>query len=108
MGLAAASRLPPTPVLVMSYGGLNLGQGTTHTLLKGAMRHAAEPQRLGLMLGLLGSVERSVGVVAPLLAGPAYERLGPVSPAVLASMCGLCGCAVAGLRAESGAKDKSE
>ena len=34
------------------------------------------------MLGLLGSVEKGVGVVAPLLGGPVYTAAGPPGPAV--------------------------
>ena len=94
-GLAAASRLPPTLTIVLSYCVLNLGQGMVHTLLKSLMSEAAGgPKRLGLMLGLLGSVEKGIGVVAPLLGGPVYTAAGPPAPAIMASLFGLCGFAL--------------
>ena len=94
LGLAAAVRLPALPCFVVSYLVLNLGQGMQHTLLKALTSATATgPDRLGLMLGLLGSTERGCGVLAPLLGGPAYEWLGPPAPACLAAFFALVGCA---------------
>ena len=55
------------------------------------MSAAAADERLGLMHGVLNSVEKLVGVGAPLVAGPAYARLGPAAPACLASLLALVG-----------------
>ena len=96
LGLAAAAVLPPTLMIVLSYLVLNLGQGMTNTLLRSLVREAAEEGQLGLTLGVLGSVERSMGVAAPLISGPAYERLGPPSPALLAALLGLFGWLLTG------------
>ena len=72
---------------------LNLGQGMTHTLLKAITTNLAEGhQRVGLMLGVLGSVDKGCGVLAPLVGGPAYDRIGPVAPACLAALFALLGC----------------
>ena len=96
LGLAAAAVLPPTLMIVLSYLVLNLGQGMTNTLIRSLVRDAAEDGQLGLTLGVLGSVERSMGVAAPLISGPAYERLGPPSPALLAALLGTFGCLLTG------------
>ena len=91
LGIAAASVLPPTPTMMLSYLVLNLGQGTCKTLLKSLVSAAAADERLGLMHGVLNSVEKLVGVGAPLIGGPAYARLGPAAPACLASLLALVG-----------------
>ena len=97
-GLAAASRLSlPTLSIVCSYPILNLGQGMTHTMLKALMATAAGAEDLGLLLGVLGSVEKGFGVLGPLLGGPAYDRLGPAAPACLSAMLAIVGCATAAL-----------
>jgi len=74
MGLAAASVLPPTPLIVGSYAILNLGQGMNHTLLKALMSSAAGEERLGLLLGLLASTDRLMGVLTPLLSGSIWGK----------------------------------
>ena len=61
-------------------GVLNLGQGMNHTLLK-ALVSAAAKERRGLMLGVLASVDKLTGVIAPLLSGAAYDTVGPAAPA---------------------------
>ena len=58
VGLAVASVLPPTPLIIGSYAILNLGQGMNHTLLKALMSSLAGEERLGLLLGLLASTDR--------------------------------------------------
>jgi hypothetical protein len=95
LGIAAASVLPPTLTILASYAVLNLGQGLTHTLLKSLTANLASQDRLGLMIGLLGSVEKGCGVAAPLLGGPAYEHVGPVAPACLSAGFAFVGACVA-------------
>ena len=95
LGLAAASVLPPTLTILASYAVLNLGQGLTHTLLKSLTANLASQDRLGLVIGLLGSVEKGCGVAAPLLGGPAYEHVGPVAPACLSAGFAFVGACVA-------------
>lgn len=81
-------------------------RGLTSTLLKSMMREAADSSELGLMLGVLGSVERGVGVVAPLLGGPTYQHLGPAAPALMAAGFGLIGMTLTALAQTS--KRKSD
>ena len=97
LALAAASApwIPTTITFVVTYFILNLGQGLTHTLLKALMSAAASEDTLGLMLGVLSSTDKLVGVVAPLLGGPTYDRLGPAAPACLSGMIAFCGCVAA-------------
>jgi predicted MFS family arabinose efflux permease len=76
-------------------------------LLKSLMREAAEDSKLGMMLGVLGSVERGVGVAAPLLGGPCYDYVGPAAPAVLAAVSALAGVALTTLIGEP-AKRKAD
>ena len=94
LGLAAASNAAlnrPTLMIVLSYPILNLGQGMTHTLLKTLMAQAATEHTRGLMLGAIGSVEKSFGILGPLLGGPAYDRLGPSAPAAISAAFALVG-----------------
>jgi len=95
LGLAAASLGSPTAAILLSYPLLNLGQGLSHTLLKTLMANSAAPSSRGLLLGALGSVEKSLGVVGPLLGGPAYERLGPAAPVCLSALFALIGVGAA-------------
>jgi len=97
LGLAAASlpALPPTATCVLSYALLNLGQGTTTTLLKATMAQVTGGSRLGLMLGVLASVEKGVGIAAPLIGGPVYDRVAPWAPACFASASAFIGLFVA-------------
>jgi hypothetical protein len=76
LGIAAASVLPPTLTILASYAVLNLGLGLTHTLLKSLTANLASQDRLGLMIGLLGSVEKGCGVAAPPSAGPRTSTWG--------------------------------
>mmetsp|Transcript_66176 Transcript_66176/g.147739 ORF Transcript_66176/g.147739 Transcript_66176/m.147739 type:complete len:249 (+) Transcript_66176:360-1106(+) len=89
---------------------LNLGQGMTHTLLKAITTNLAEGhQRVGLMLGVLGSVDKGCGVLAPLVGGPAYDRIGPVAPACLTALFALLGCVATPLiRTSSATRAKRE
>ena len=92
-GLAAATWAPPTPLLLASYAVLNLGQGLNYTLLRALMSSAAGAETLGLMLGLLGSVDKLVGILGPLLGGYMYDALGPEAPACAAGLVALAGFA---------------
>ena len=113
LGLALAHRhLPPTVTILASYPILNLGQGATHTMLKAMMSTAAADGDLGLMLGVLGSVDKGFGVLGPLVGGPAYDHFGPTSPALLASAFALVGAAAAAAiargRAELSPRQKAD
>ena len=70
-------------------------------MLKALTTRLAGKDRLGLMLGLLGSVERGMGVLAPLIGGPAYQFWGPIAPACLAAAFALVGVAAAAVWMES-------
>ena len=83
-------------------------QGLTDTLFKSMMRDAAKSGRLGLMMGVLGTVERGVGVAAPLLGGPAYEHLGPAAPALLAAGFAMCALALTRLLYSSAAEGRTK
>lgn len=98
LGLATASSATvnrPTLMIALSYPILNLGQGMTHTLLKTLMAQAASENTRGLMLGALGSVDKSFGVLGPLIGGPAYDALGPAAPANLSALLALIGLVAA-------------
>ena len=97
-GLAAASSaaLYTTPTILVSYAILNLGQGMGRTLIKGLVASAAAEGRLGVTLGVLTSVDKLVGVIAPLVGGPAYV-VAPHFPAILAGVVGLAACAAVNL-----------
>ena len=87
VGLALASVLPPTPMILGSYVVLNLGQGMSSTLLKTLMSAHAGVGRRGLQLGLLTTCEKVAGIVGPLAAGPLYASpFGPAAPACAAAL----------------------
>ena len=58
-------------------------------------RHRIPAPARGVHVGALGSVEKSLGVVGPLLGGPAYERLGPAAPVCLSALFALIGVGAA-------------
>ena len=104
IGLASAIAISrPTLAILVSYPVLNLGQGMSHSFLKALMSATASDSDRGLMLGALGSVERSFGVLGPLFGGPAYEYLGPAAPACLSTLLALTGCAAAAMAPSTGA-----
>ena len=86
LGLASATCLPATPTIVLSYLVLNFGQAMTHTLLKSLTAHLVGKQRSGMMLGVLNSVDKACGILAPLVGGPAYDLIGPSAPACLSAL----------------------
>ena len=58
-------------------------------------RHRIPAPARGVHVGALGSVEKSLGVVGPLLGGPAYERFGPAAPVCLSALFALIGVGAA-------------
>ena len=86
-----------------------VGGGACGCLIASLLASVAAEDERGWMLGLSESVDKSTGIVAPLLGGILYDQLGNSAPAFAASAVTLLGCVSALLgQLPSSAKDKAE
>eukprot|EP00966_Prymnesium_polylepis_P213656 4947976-Prymnesium_polylepis.1 len=110
LALARAVQATSTS-LTVAYAGTALGAvggGSCGCLIASLLANQATEAERGWILGLSESVDKSTGIISPLLGGILYDQFGNSAPAFAASGVTLLACASAVVGLASSAKDKAE
>jgi MFS family permease len=89
LGLAFLAAPLSTPTLIISVFGIAVGFGLLMPSLPALLSMNVHPERKGLALGIFQSASTVARILAPILAGLAYEQAFPSAPFVLAATLGL-------------------
>lgn len=86
LSLLAWAFVPNLVTLLIVMLPMALSGGVLGTVLQSAITKAVEPEEIGGMLGIAGSLEAATRVVAPAVGGLLLEKLGTWSPGIFAAL----------------------